>query len=407
MTSATAPPRAKLPGQFHYLWSASLISTLGDGALLAAIPLTAKSLTTDPQLIAGVATVGSAPWLLALFGGVVVDRYDRRLLMTWAQVAQAVMVGAVAAVVTLGLTRLWMLYLLAFGIGAAEVLFSAASQAFVPTLVGPDRLEVANGRIITAQTVSQQFLGPPVGSALFAFAMPLPFWLNATTFALSVLLISRIRRVGRPVQKAGARRSMFAEVAEGLRWLVRNRLMRILTLSAGAGNFCEYMALSVLVLFSSQVLHLDARGYGVLLAAMAIGGIVGSIASVRVIAWLGARTVAIGAQAVCPVAWLAIAAVGRNAVTVVVLFTAFSIAVAVWNVVALAARQRLIPDELLGRVTSASRMLSFGAMPLGALAGGYIAKEFGLIAPWVVGGVLSLAVTLLTLPAMLRWDDSE
>jgi len=407
VTSATAPPRAKLPGQFHYLWSASLISTLGDGALLAAIPLTAKSLTTDPQLIAGVATVGSAPWLLALFGGVVVDRYDRRLLMTWAQVAQAVMVGAVAAVVSLGLTRLWMLYLLAFGIGAAEVLFSAASQAFVPALVGPDRLEVANGRIITAQTVSQQFLGPPVGSALFAFAMPLPFWLNAITFALSVLLISRIRRVGRPVRTTGARRSMFAEVAEGLRWLVRNRLMRILTLSAGAGNFCEYMALSVLVLFSSQVLHLDARGYGILLAAMAIGGIVGSIASVRVIAWLGARTVAIGAQAVCPIAWLAIAAVGRNAVTVVALFTAFSIAVAVWNVVALAARQRLIPDELLGRVTSASRMLAFGAMPLGALAGGYIAKEFGLIAPWVVGGFLSLAVTILTLPAMLRWDDSE
>jgi predicted MFS family arabinose efflux permease len=46
-------------------------------------------------------------------------------------------------------------------------------------------------------------------------------------------------------------------------------------------------------------------------------------------------------------------------------------------------------------------------MPLGALAGGYIAKEFGLIAPWVVGGVLSLAVTLLTMPAMLRWDESE
>jgi len=406
VTSVAVPPTAKLSGQFRYLWSASLISTLGDGALLAAIPLMAKSLTVDPQLIAGVATVGSAPWLLALFGGVVVDRYDRRMLMTWAQVTQAILVGAAAAIVSLGLTRLWMLYVLAFGIGAAEVLFSAASQAFVPSLVGRDRLEEANGRIITTQQVSQQFAGPPLGSALFAFAMPLPFWLNAVTFTVSVVLIARIRRVG-PPPGTGAKRAMFTEIGEGLRWLSRHRLPRILTLSSGAGNFCEYMALSVLVLFSSQVLHLSDRGYGVLLGAMAVGGIVGSLFSVRVIAWFGARQVAIGAQVVCSLAWLAIAAVGRDPVTVVALFTAFSIAVSLWSVVALSARQRLIPDELLGRVTSASRMLSFGAMPLGALAGGYIAKEFGLIAPWVVGGVLSLAVTLLTMPTMLRWDEAE
>jgi MFS family permease len=406
MTEVTASPPTKLPRQFHYLWSASLISTLGDGALLAAIPLMAKSLTADPQLIAGVATAGTAPWLLALFGGVVVDRYDRRLLMTWAQVTQAVLVGAIALVVTLGWTQLWMLYLLAFGIGSAEVLFTAASQAFVPTLVGREHLEVANGRIITTQQVSQQFAGPPLGSALFAFAMPLPFWLNATTFSVSVLLIARIRRVG-PPPGTGARRSMSAEIGEGLRWLARHRLPRILTISAGAGNFCEYMALSVLVLFSSQVLHLSDRGYGILLGAMAVGGVVGSVVSARVIAWFGARQVAIGAQAVCPLAWLAIGLVGRNPVTLVALFTLFSIAISLWSVVALSARQRLIPDALLGRVTSASRMLTFGAMPLGALAGGYVAKQFGLIAPWIVGGFLSLAVTLLTLPAMLRWDESE
>jgi MFS family permease len=406
MTQVTAPPRAKLPGEFHYLWSATGIATLGDGVLLAAIPLVAKSLTDDPQLIAGVATAGTVPWLLALVGGVVVDRYDRRLLMTWAQVTQAVLVAAIASIVMFGLTQLWMLYLLAFGIGAAEVLFTAASQAFVPTLVGRDRLEVANGRIITTQQVSKQFLGPPLGAALFAFAMPLPFWLNAVTFAVSVLLIARIRRVGPPTG-TGARRSIVAEIGEGLRWLVRHRLARVLTLSAGAGNFCEWMALSVLVLFSSEVLQLSDRGFGFLLGAMAIGGVIGGLLSGRIVAWFGARQVAIGAQVVCPLAWLAIGLVGRDPITVVALFTVFSIAISLWSVVALSARQRVIPDALLGRVTAASRMLTFGAIPLGALAGGYIAKEFGLIAPWIVGGLLSLAVTLLTLPAMLRWDESE
>lgn len=406
MTQVTAPPRTKLPGAFHYLWSASLIATLGDGVLLAALPLMAKSLTADPQLIAGVATAGTVPWLLALVAGVVVDRYDRRLLMTWAQVTQVVLVAATATIVMSGMTQLWMLYLLAFGIGAAEVLFTAASQSFVPTVVGRDNLEVANGRLITTQTVSKQFLGPPLGAALFAFAMPLPFWLNAVTFAVSVLLIARIRRVGPPAG-TGARRSMVSEIGEGLGWLVRHRLPRVLTLSAGAGNFCEWMALSVLVLFSSKVLHLGDQGFGLLLGAMAIGGIIGGLLSGRIVAWFGARQVAIGAQIICPVAWLAIGTVGRDPVTVVALFTAFSIAISLWSVVALSARQRLIPDALMGRVTSASRMLTFGAIPLGALCGGFIAKEFGLIAPWIVGGVLSLVVTILTLPAMLRWDESE
>ncbi|MDX3187821.1 MFS transporter [Streptomyces sp. MN03-5084-2B] len=403
-TSPRPGTKTRLPGQFHFLWSASLIATLGDGVLLAALPLLAKSLSDDPQLIAGVATAGTVPWLLALVAGVVVDRHDRRLLMNGAQLVQMALVALTAVIVTTGVTELWMLYLLAFGIGAAEVLFTASSQAFVPTVVGREHLEAANGRLITTQTVSKQFLGPPIGGALFAFAVPLPFWLNAVTFGVSVLLISRMRRVGPPTAD-GPRRSMAHEIGEGLRWLVRHRLPRVLTLSAGAGNFCEWMALSVLVLFSGQVLHLGDRGFGLLLGAMAIGGVLGGLLSGRVVRWFGARQVAIGAQVVCPVAWIAIGTVGRDPVTVVLLFTAFSIAISLWSVVALSARQRLIPDSLMGRVTSASRMLTFGAIPLGALCGGFIAKEFGLIAPWIVGGVLSALVTLATLPAVLRWDE--
>ncbi|SDI10305.1 Predicted arabinose efflux permease, MFS family [Actinokineospora alba] len=401
--TAAAPARTKLPGAFHYLWGASFIATLGDGVLLAALPLMAKSLSADPQLIAGVATAGTAPWLLALVVGVVVDRHDRKRLMMLAQLTQCALVVLIAVIATTGLTQLWMLFVLAFGIGSAEVLFTAASQAFVPSIVGRDNLETANGRLITTQMVSKQFLGPPLGGALFAFALPLPFWLNTITFAVSVVLIARVRRTAAPAVTA-PRRSMAAEIGEGLRWLFRNRLPRVLTLGAGAGNFCEWMALSVLVLFATEVLHLGDQGFGLLLGAMAIGGVIGGLVSGRAVTRFGARQVAIGAQLVCPFAWLAIGLVGRDPVTVVLLFTAFSTAVTLWSVVSLSARQRLIPDALLGRVTSASRMLTYGAIPLGALCGGFIAKEFGLIAPWIVGGVLSLLVTIVSMPAMLRWD---
>ncbi|MGH3612543.1 MAG: hypothetical protein ACRDRK_08085, partial [Pseudonocardia sp.] len=65
--------------------------------------------------------------------------------------------------------------------------------------------------------------------------------------------------------------------------------------------------------------------------------------------------------------------------------------------------QRLIPDDLRGRVNSASRMICFGALPLGALAGGFAADGFGLSAPWVIGGVINLVVVVLTIPTLLRW----
>ncbi|MFG1999010.1 MFS transporter [Spirillospora sp. NPDC048911] len=395
---------------FRYLWSASLISTVGDGVLLAALPLMAAALTKDPRLVAGVAFAGRLPWLvLALFGGVLVDRADRRRLMIGTQLGQLSLVTLIALIATLNLSEIWMIYIFAFGIGCGDILFTGASQAIVPTLVRPDGLERANGRLIGAESVSREFLGPPLGAALFAFALPTPFWVDAVTFLVSIMLLAQIpapARAVEPIEPAAvpARRGVFAEIGEGLRWLARARLPRALTLIAAAGNFGEAMALSLLVLFAHDVLGLGDVGFGLLLAAMAAGGVLGSLVSGWVVARFGAREVAIAVQVISPSAWLAIGVLGRNALVVVALFTVFSIALAMWNVVSVSVRQRLIPNELMGRVTSAGRMLAYGATPLGALAGGFVAGEFGLVAPWLVGGALSLLVAIASFPVLRRWD---
>jgi predicted MFS family arabinose efflux permease len=165
------------------------------------------------------------------------------------------------------------------------------------------------------------------------------------------------------------------------------------------------MALSLLVLFARQVLGVGGVGYGVLLAAMAAGGVAGGLVSAKVVHRVGARTVAIAVEVISPAAWLAIAAFGRNVIIVVALFTVFSFALSMWNVVSMSTRQRMVPNELLGRVVTASRMLAYGATPLGALVGGFVASEYGLIAPWLVGGVLSLMVAVVSLPSLWRWDS--
>ncbi|WP_433243845.1 MFS transporter [Streptosporangium sp. CA-135522] len=402
--TTTVSPTSGLGRDWLHLWGAGALSTVGDGALVAAMPLLAASTTDDPALVSGVAAAATLPWLvLSLPFGAYVDRFDRRRLMIGAQAVHVTLIAVLALLVTLGAARIWMLYVLAFGVGTAGLLVTGAGEALIVSVVPRAELEVANGRRIATEAVFRQFGGPPLGAALFALAMPLPFWLDAVMFLLALVMITRIRASG-AVGRTAPRRAMLTEIGEGLRWLVRNRLPRTLTLIAGGGNFCETMALSTLVLFARDVLHVGEDGYGLLVAAMAIGGVVGGLISKRVVTRLGGRPVALGVQLLIPLSWVGIALVGRNAVTVVALFTVFSLAVALWNVMAASTRQRLIPAELLGRVSGAGRMITFGTIPLGALCGGLIADSYGLVAPWVAGAVLRLLVSALAWPSLLRWN---
>ncbi|MBG0813228.1 MFS transporter [Planomonospora sp. ID82291] len=406
MTIADTPAPARGLGRdWRHLWGAGALSTLGDGALLAAMPLLAAATTDDPVLVSGVTAAATLPWLLlSLPMGAWVDRFDRRRLMMAAQGAHVFLIAVLALLVTFGAARIWMLFVLAFGVGAAGLLVTGAGEALIVSVVPKAALETANGRRVATESVLGEFGGPPLGSALFALAMPLPFWLDAAMFLLALALITRIR-AGGAVERSRPRGRMLAEIGEGLRWLARNRLPRTLTLIAGAGNFCETMAMSTLVLFARDVLGVGAGGYGLLVAAMAVGGVAGSLVAGRVVLRFGGRPIALGVQLVIPLSWLGIALVGRSAVTVVALFTVFSLSVALWNVMASSLRQRLIPAELLGRVGGAGRMISFGAIPLGAVCGGLVADAFGLVAPWIVCAALRLLVSLLAWPSLRRWED--
>ncbi|MGF1428283.1 MFS transporter [Kitasatospora sp. LaBMicrA B282] len=446
-TTATCPAPARtrrrdgLGRDFGQLLSAYAIQTLGEGALLTALPLLAGRMTSDPRLISWVGMCAELPWLLlALPLGVLVDRYDRRKLMIGTQAAQAGLLLLAAVLTSLGLTRIWVLYLLAFGLGTGDIVFLGASRAIVPALVRNDQLEAANSRTTTAETLGRSFLGPPLGSALFAFLLPLPFWLDAATYLVSLVLLTRIR--GRatftarrptptptpapttapattaaptttatapatavPVGTPGApvRRRLLAEATEGLRWLARHRVLRLVVLLAAVGNFTVFMAQSVLVVFADRVLHVGGRGYGLLLAAMALGGVLGALVSRRVAERVEPRTTALVIRLAGGAAMLAIGLIGRQVWVVVALFGAWSAGLSVWNVTAASLSQRLVPDELRGRVVSASRMVCFGALPLGALTGGLVSSWFGPTAPWTVGGGIGLLVGLAVLPELRRW----
>jgi MFS family permease len=399
MTTLTRP---RLGRDWRLLWTASAVSTVGDGAFIAVLPLLAATMTSDPRLVAGVTAWATLPWLLAaLPAGALVDRMDARRAMTSVQLVQGLLVAALAAATMAHAGRLAVLYAVAFAVGLAETMAKVAGQKLVPAVVPAEHLEQANGTQNATMFAALGFVGPLVGSLLFIIATPLPFWVDVATYALSAALVGRIAATTRPATRA--RRALRREILDGLRWLAGHRLLRTLSLLSGVANFANYLALATLVLFARQRLGLDHLGYGLLLALMATGGIAGSLASRRILARFGARAVVVGTIFSTPTALIAVGLFAHNLLTMAVLASVTAAGASLWNVAAGSLRQRTVPEDILGRVTSVGLLVSWVAQPLGAVAGGLVAGWFGLAAPWLIAGAIRLVAALLALPALRNW----
>src|SRR3984885_15214304 len=258
-TTGTTAPR-KLGLDYWRVWWANAISSTGDGAFVAALPLLAVTITGDPRLVSVVTAATYLPWMLfSLPAGAIVDRYDRAKLMWRSQAVQAVIVAGITIGIVFHQANIALLGLAGFGLGCAEVIFSNAAQAMLPALVPPELLAKANGSQQISLTVGESFLGPPVGSLLFAAAAALPFGLDAVSFAGSAALVATLPRSPRSREKHPPIR---AQIAEGLRWLARHRLLRVVAVLLGVYNFANQMGQAVLVLLATQTLHVSARGYG-------------------------------------------------------------------------------------------------------------------------------------------------
>jgi predicted MFS family arabinose efflux permease len=188
------------------------------------------------------------------------------------------------------------------------------------------------------------------------------------------------------------RRSMRHEIAEGLRWLFRHRLLRTLAALLAITNMATNVGWSTLVLFARNDLHVGSRWYGVLLATSAVGGVLGGLTAQRIVRKLGTRRSIIAASGVGALGTAMIAVLVHNAYAMAACLTITSFAAVNWNVSTVSLRQRVIPDHIRGRVNSAYRLAAWGSIPIGALAGGFVANEFGLRAPWYLGAAMRLSV---------------
>jgi MFS family permease len=385
---------------FACLWAAVGVSNLGDGVASAALPLLAAALTQDPALVAGLAVAQQLPWLLfALPAGVIVDRADRRALMWRTDAVRALAVGVFALLVAFDQGSLALLYAIAFALGVAETLFDTAYRSLLPALVPEAELERANARLYGAEIVANRFAGPPLGGLLFAAAASAPFFLDAGSFLLAAVAVFAIAGAFRPSGVGAEPANVRLAIGEGLRWLIGHRLLRSLAVVVAVWHLVWAAGNAILVLYAQELLGLGSAGFGFLLAAGAVGSVLGTVLAARLAERVGRRYALAGSVAVAAVAQVGLA-VTSSPVLAGVSLAVSGVCAVVWNVITVALRQRLAPDRLLGRVNSAYRFAAIGALALGAALGGALGS-IELRLPFIVAAV-TLVLTALGLLAVTR-----
>jgi MFS family permease len=426
--TSTPTVRASLGVNYWKLWTASVISNFGDGVALVAYPWLASAVTRNPIHIALVGVATRIPWLVfTLPAGVITDRVDRKKLVVSMDAMRALVTFAVAAIVLASqdvlpspgeleggvlptianpVLLLATIYVSALLLGMAEVLRDNAGQTLMPSVVDKSQLEKANGRLWGAEMVMNSFVGPPLAGVLLAIAFSLPFFVDATTFAMSAVILALLTGSFRAATTdvAVALPSFGADLKEGFLWLWRHPLLRRLAVILGLLNALGSGTLAVFVLFGQEILELGASEFGLLLTAGAAGGVIGSLVASRFSERLGS-----GATLQFTLITGALTSIGigltSSAVLVWIMFAVTSLGAVMWNVVTVSLRQTIIPDRLLGRVNSVYRFFGWGMMPIGAFLGGLLAESVttltdrptGLRAPFIVAGVIQAGISIYAL----------
>jgi MFS family permease len=391
ITETIAP--ARLGRSFRWLLSSAFVNNVGDGIVLSAGPLLVASQTRDPLLVSMAVLAEYLPVLLfGVLGGVAADRFDRKRMVIVVDLGRAFVLVVLVATIVGGAINIALVLVALFVLGTAETFADSASSTLLPGLVAREDLGIANARMQGAFLLANQLVFPPVGAFLFAVGPALPFVANAAGFVLGAVLVSRVVTDVREVQpdRPGVR----AEMLEGFRWLAAHPPMRTLALTIFTFNVTFGAAWSVLVLYASDRLGMDAVGFGLLTTAAAVGGVVGSVFYGRLerrFALADIMRVGLLIET-CTHLVLALTTSAAVALATLVVFGAHEF---VWGTTSTVVRQRAVPDALLGRVGGVYRVAIVGGLVIGTPIGGLLARNFGITAPFwfgFVGSALLVAV---------------
>lgn len=278
-----------------------------------------------------------------------------------------------------------------------------SASALVPALVGRAALVTANGRLESTRSTAVA-AGPALGGVLSqALGVVNVVFLTSVGYLASAFLLSRIPVVEEQPARSEAR-SLRAEIAEGLKFVLGNRLLRATTIAATIFNFSYGITQPLIVVLLVQELALTESAVGVMLALAGAGGLVGALVAGKIAEVIGRSRAIWVSELACVPAFLLLPLTfpGWGLAFFAVGFFLMHLILSVFNVSNLSFRQAICPDRLLGRMNASVRFLMWGALPLGAVAGGVLGTALGARWALAVAGAGFLCAALVLLVSPLR-----
>lgn len=405
--------QGKLIGQpgFRRLWFGQTVSEFGSQVTTLALALAAVLVLHASTFQVGLlTTTGFAAFLLiGLPAGVWVDRVRRKPVMVAADVTRTLVLASIPVAYGLGGLTLAQLYVVTFIHGVATVFFDVAYMSLLPGLVGREHVVEANAKLQATVQVAQVSGPSAAGLLIGLLSAPVAFLADAASFVVSVLSLLIIRD-REPAPERAQRRSLRAEMTEGLRFVVTHPILRMITGCTSTANLFTAAMMAISVVFLVRQVHVGASTIGVLTSLGAIGGVAGALMCGALRRWIGSARLIWLSQAVTQPLGLLIPVTfpGAGLACYAAGWFAVSFGAVVYNVHQASFRQLLCPHRLLGRMNATIRFLVWGTIPLGGLLGGALGSWLGnRAALWACAVGACLAPIWVLASPLRRMRDTE
>jgi predicted MFS family arabinose efflux permease len=394
-TTARPAPAGRLRSNrdFQLLWAGQAVSMLGSRISVVAYPLLVLSMTRSPAIAGVVGFLGTLPYILfQLPAGAVADRVNRRRMMILCDVGRLLALGSIPLAAWLGRLTLVQVAVAACVEGILFVFFRLGEGAAIRLIVDPSQHSLALAQN-EARMRAAGLLGSPIGGYLFGLGRALPFLADALTYLASLGTLLLIRAPFEE-QRTGEPSHVLADIREGVAWLWHQHYVLIVNLAASATN-ALFQVLILVVIVAEQRRGASSSQIGIVLGGFGLGGVAGSLFG----GWLTRRVPANRIVLVTIWVWPALtplAALVSNPALLVLALGGLSFMGASWNIAGNTIFFRLVPDRLIGRVSSAGSLTAYGALPVGSLLGGLLVQGLGPQVTGLVTAGAMLAVAVLT-----------
>ncbi|MEI7467275.1 MAG: MFS transporter [Chloroflexota bacterium] len=402
---------------FNKLWLGETISSLGSSITQFALPLAAaQTLNATPTQMGWLSALAWLPMLfLGLFVGAWVDQRRRRPILIWSDSLRAIFLMLIPAAAWLGWLTMPLLFAVTLIQGLLNVFFLVAYPAYLPSLVAREHIAASNAKLQLSESASQ-VVGPSLAGLLTQIiTAPFAIALDAVSYAISALCFSLIHtpellpieRIANPDQSQSALLKVKNDIIDGLHFLLRHKLLRIMLVFGILANVSGGITYAILVLFVTRELGLNAVQFGIVMSAAGPGSIIGALISVRLVKRFGvAPTMLVGIIMSSLSSFVFPLLNGSALIVMGVMMSAefiFGVGSTLWGVNVMSMRQMVTPSELLGRVTASMRTLIIGALPIGALVGGWLGEWVGLRAALGVGAGIAVFMCVMALLNREMW----